>query len=161
MTDDQSEPCMDDLVVNRTITIPADELVFATSRSSGPGGQNVNKTNTRVTLLFDLEHTQALSSDERAAVREALAERINANGVLRVVAQRERSQLTNKNVAVARLRDLIRYAVTPAAERTPTLPTQAARKARLASKRAHSALKRGRAETKRLRRAGTGADETE
>ncbi len=152
---------MDDLVVNNTITIPANELVFTTSRSSGPGGQNVNKTNTRVTLLFDLERTQALSSDESAAVREALAGRINANGVLRVVAQRERSQLANKNLAVARLRELILYAVTPAAERTPTLPTRAAREGRLASKRAHSALKCGRAEARQLRREETAVDETE
>lgn len=152
---------MDDLIITDTIIIPAHELMFIVSRSSGPGGQHVNKTSTRVTLLFDLEHTTALSDSQRAAIRTALAKRINANGVLRIVAQRKRSQLANKNLAVARLRQLILQAVTPTAERIPTSPSAAARESRLADKRAHGALKRSRAEAGRLLHKYTHTEESE
>ena len=78
------------------------ELVFNMSRSSGPGGQNVNKVNTRVTLLFDLEGSTSLSAEQRALVRQRLPGRISKEGVLRVVSQRHRTQLANRDAVSAR-----------------------------------------------------------
>jgi ribosome-associated protein len=75
------------------------ELVFSTSRSSGPGGQNVNKVNTRVTLLFDIEGSASLSARQKALLRRRFPGRINKNGVLRVVSQRHRTQLANRDAA--------------------------------------------------------------
>jgi ribosome-associated protein len=127
------------------LDIPDEELDFTTSRSGGPGGQNVNKVNTRVTLLFDVDGSPLLSEQQRQALRTRLAGRINKGGVLRVVSQRHRTQLANREAAVRRFADLLREALTEAPERVPVeLPVRLDRK-RLEEKRRRGRLKRDRA----------------
>ncbi len=126
------------------IEIPDEELVFTTSRSSGPGGQNVNKVSTRVTLLFDLEHTTALTERQRELLHERLAGRISRSGVLRVVSQRHRTQSANREAAVTRFATLVAEALAEAPERVPTkIPAQINQK-RLEEKRRRSRVKQAR-----------------
>jgi ribosome-associated protein len=126
------------------LEIPDDELEFTTSRSSGPGGQNVNKVSTRVTLLWDVQHSASLSDQEREAVRNRLGGRINRNGILRVVSQRHRTQSANREAALARFADLISEALTEAPERVPTDVPMLVNKRRLEDKRRRSRVKQTR-----------------
>lgn len=82
--------------VAENLVIPDGELTFVADRSSGPGGQNVNKVNTRVTLLFDVEGSTVLSAQQRMLLRQRLSGRIGKTGILRVVSQRHRTQLANR-----------------------------------------------------------------
>src|SRR4029450_13061242 len=93
------------------VEIPEAELEFVASRSGGPGGQNVNKVSSRVTLRFDLERTTALSAEQRSRMRARLASRINKDGVLQVTSQVTRSQDLNREDAVARFAELLRAAL--------------------------------------------------
>ena len=125
------------------LDIPGGELTFTTSRSSGPGGQNVNKVNTRVTLLFEVE-SPSLSEQQRQAVRTRLAGRINREGVLRVVSQRHRTQLANRETAVQRFADLLREALAEEPERVPVRLPETVNEKRLEAKRRRSRTKRER-----------------
>lgn len=126
------------------LEIPDEELDFATSRSSGPGGQNVNKVNTRVTVLFNVDTSTALSSGQRELLRERLGGRISRAGVLRVVSQRHRTQLANRDAAVERLVQLARDALTEEPERIPVAVPRQAKERRLEEKRRRGSLKRDR-----------------
>ena len=126
------------------LEIPDEELEFATSRSSGPGGQNVNKVNTRVTVLFDVDRSAALSEAQRALVRERLGTRISKAGVLRVVSQRHRTQLANRDAAVERLVELMRDALSENPKRVPVKMPAAVRERRLEDKRRRGSIKRER-----------------
>jgi ribosome-associated protein len=126
------------------LEIPDAELVFKTSRSSGPGGQNVNKVNTRVTLLFDVGGSPSLSAEQRSLLRERLPGRINKDGVLRVTSQRHRTQLANREAAVQRFAALLHGALTESAERVPVALPQRAKERRLEAKRRRGRLKRER-----------------
>jgi ribosome-associated protein len=130
--------------VTEDLEIADREISFTTSRSSGPGGQNVNKVNTRVTLLFDLEESESLSAQQRALLRDRLPGRINKHGVLRVVSQRHRTQLANRDAAVERFVELVREALTEAPERVPSAPPDQADEKRLEAKRRRGRLKRER-----------------
>jgi ribosome-associated protein len=90
--------------------IPESELAFRASRSSGPGGQNVNKLNTRVTVLFNVAGSPSLSAEQKQQVRSRLTGRIDKNGVLHVVSQKHRSQEANRRAAVERLQQLVQEA---------------------------------------------------
>ena len=125
--------------VTRTVVVPPGEIRLRTSRSSGPGGQHAQKSETRVEAIFDVEASSALSDAQK---RRVLAK---AGPVLRAIAQDERSQLRNKELAVERLVEALREALRVPRHRTPTRPTAAARQRRLEEKK-----RRG--ETKRLRR---------
>jgi ribosome-associated protein len=130
-----------DLVVNRSLTIPADELTWRFSRSSGPGGQGVNTTSSRVEVRWDAQESRVLPP----AARRRLLARI-PDGVLGAVAADERSQWQNRRVARDRLRAVVLAAIAPPPpSRRPTRPSRAAVERRLTAKR-----RRG--ETKRLRR---------
>ena len=127
------------------LEIPEGELGFTTSRSSGPGGQNVNKVNTRVTLLFDVEASPSLADEQRTILWERLSGRINREGVLRVVSQRHRTQLANREAVVQRFTRLLREALTEAPERVPVDVPRAVEQKRLEEKRRRGRLKRDRA----------------
>jgi ribosome-associated protein len=125
--------------VTRSVRVPRSEIELRFSRSSGPGGQHANTSETRVEAVFDVEASSALTTGQkRRVVRKA-------GPVLRAVAQDERSQLRNRELAVERLVEALREALRVERRRVPTRPTEASRERRLEDKR-----RRGR--TKRLRR---------
>jgi ribosome-associated protein len=135
----------EDLRVNSWLVIPAGELHERFSRSSGPGGQSVNTTDSRVELSFDVQRSPALPEYARERALQRLSSRL-ADGVLTVASSQERSQLMNRTAARERLTSLLREAVSPPRRpRVATKPSRGARERRLQDKRR-------RAETKRNRR---------
>ena len=114
------------------------------SRSPGPGGQNVNKVNTKVTLRLCLDSLEGLSDAEAARLRETLASRITGAGELVIAASEERSQRANLDRAYARMEALIANAARLPRQRRPTKPSRAAREERLNSKRRRGQVKAGR-----------------
>lgn len=131
-----------DVVVDEGLTIPAAELRFTTARSSGPGGQNVNKVESRVTLLFPVLDSRVLAPEQRERILEQLATRIGKDGVLRVSSQRHRTQAANRRQAAERLGELLRDALAEEPERRPTRVPPRARRRRLKEKRHRSEIKR-------------------
>jgi ribosome-associated protein len=134
----------DSISITATLAIPAEELEFAVSRSSGPGGQGVNTTDSRVELRFDVASSPSLSEQQRARLLEVLGGRLDRDGRLRVVAQTHRSQLLNRRAAVERLQALLADALRPRTPRRPTRPSTAAKRERLETKRRRGAVKRKR-----------------
>ncbi len=130
--------------VNQELDIPESELTFVTSRSSGPGGQNVNKVDTRVTLLFDVGASASLTDEQRRRVFERLAGRINREGILRVVSQRHRTQSANREAVVSRFAGLLRDTLMEERERIPVTVPAGANERRLAEKRHRKRIKRER-----------------
>ena len=126
------------------LALPDEELSFTTSRSGGPGGQNVNKLETRVTLRFDLAGSPSLTEEQRARLRERLATRITRDGVLHVTSQRHRSQMANRDAAVERFVELVEEALREEVPRKKTRPSRAAKARRLEEKRRQSGRKRER-----------------
>ena len=111
------------------------EFVFTTSRSSGPGGQHVNKVSTRVELRFNLTQSQLLAETVKEIIHTKLAAKINSEGEIILVSQSERSQLMNKEKVIEKFYLLIIKALTPVKKRKPTKPSQAAIEKRLEEKR--------------------------
>ena len=126
--------------VTRTVELPLSEVDFRTSRSSGPGGQHAQKTETRVEALFDVERSEALSDVQK---RRVVA---RSGPVLRAIAQDERSQARNRELALERLVAQLREALRVPRKRRPTKPPQASVERRLDEKRRRSRLKRLRAD---------------
>jgi ribosome-associated protein len=131
---------------SRGIFIAEDELVFKFSRGGGPGGQNVNKVNTRVTVLFDAANSKSFSDVQKERILKGLASRADKDGVIRVVSQRYRTQKANREAAVERLEELLRGALKKKAVRKKTRVPEAAKRERLEKKRRRSFLKKQRAE---------------
>ena len=130
--------------ITNDISINEDELVFKVSRSSGPGGQNINKLNTRVTLLFDVANCESLSDKQKQRILTRLSSRADKNGVLRIVSQKFRTQGANRRAAVERLQQLIADAMKTKPLRKKSKVPYSAKKRRLEDKRRRSMLKRQR-----------------
>jgi ribosome-associated protein len=125
--------------VTRSVTLPAEEIQLRFSRSSGPGGQHAQRSETRVEAILDVEASSALTEAQKKRVIA------RAGPVLRAIAQDERSQWRNRELAVERLIETLREALKVPRKRRPTKPTAASRRRRLEQKKRRS-------ETKRLRR---------
>jgi len=128
------------------VDVSEHELTFTFDRSTGPGGQNVNKVNTRVTLTFPVRDSLSLSRQQKNQVMEHLASRITQEGILRIVSSKERTQLANRRAALSRFVQLMSEAFQPRPERKPTRPPASVDRKRLDAKKRRSSVKRARAE---------------
>lgn len=126
------------------LVIPEGELVVRRTRSGGPGGQNVNKVATRIELEFDVTRSAVLSPDEKHRIRAKLSARLSAAGVLRIVAQSERTQARNEAEARRRFAAVLARALAVPRPRHATRPTRASQARRVDAKRRHGTLKRNR-----------------
>jgi ribosome-associated protein len=124
------------------VAVPVAELEFRASRASGPGGQGVNTTDSRVELRFDLAGSPSLSEEAKELALRRLGPRVDSGGVLRVVAQAQRSQLANRRAAVERFAELLAAALATPRARRPTRPTRSSSARRVESKRRRSDTKR-------------------
>jgi ribosome-associated protein len=131
--------------ITDTLWLPDTEVEYRTSRSGGPGGQNVNKVSTRVTLLFDLAGSGTLTEEQRRSISERLGSRTNKDGVLRVVSQRHRTQLANREAATERFARLMAEALAETPERRPATVSEGAKERRLEEKHLRARIKRERA----------------
>lgn len=131
-----------ELVITSACSLRRAELSFRTSRSGGPGGQHVNKVETRVELLFDVQRSPSLSGDQRKRILEKLPGRIDAGGVLHVVASASRSQWENKERAIEIFVALLRDALKIRRVRKKTRPSASSRERRLLQKKRRQEAKR-------------------
>jgi ribosome-associated protein len=132
----EGESSVNRIPVTRSVSIGRSEIRFRTSRSSGPGGQHAQKTETRVEALFDVEASPSLTEGQKARVIE------RAGPVLRAIAEDERSQLRNRELALERLVSTLREALRVRRARRPTRPSRQAVEERLTAKRHRSKVKR-------------------
>jgi ribosome-associated protein len=136
---------MDVVRVTSSCSIPISELRFRFSKSGGPGGQNVNKRETQVELLFDVAASPSIGPRQRERALRRLAPRLDESGVLHIVASEERTQGRNRDIAVERFRDVMRQALAPdPPKRRPSKPSKASKERRLEGKRRRSETKRQR-----------------
>ena len=126
------------------ITIPFNELTFETSRSGGPGGQNVNKVETRVRLLWDVSHTTALTPQQQSTLMKSrfIQERLDSAGVLALVCDSHRTQKLNREEVLNRLYEIITKALQPKKKRVPTRPSKASVRRRKEEKERRSIVKK-------------------
>ena len=134
----------EDIDIQPSLRIPASELQLEFSRSTGPGGQHVNKVETRVTILFDIDASEVLNDHQRSILKEMLRSRVSKDGVLRVSCEESRSQATNRELARERFAGLIREALRSRKKRVPTKATRASKRRRMDEKRKRGDIKRGR-----------------
>jgi ribosome-associated protein len=132
------------LTVDESLSIPRSELDVRVSRSSGAGGQHVNKTSSRVEIFWNIATSRALTEDQRSRLQSKLASRLTGEGSIRIVASDMRSQIRNRDLAEERLAETVRRALVVPRKRKPTRPTRAAKEARLESKKRQSDKKRNR-----------------
>lgn len=133
-----------DLRISPTVMVPASELSWRFSRSSGPGGQHVNTTDSRAELMWNVAKTAALTDGQLQLLLRRLGPRL-VDGVITVTAAEERSQLRNREIALAKLADIVRAGLVPEVIRRPSKPTRG-------SARRHRAAKEIRSATKQQRR---------
>lgn len=120
------------------------ELTFTTSRSSGPGGQNVNKVNSKVTLMFNVPLSQILTDEEKAIILQKLSTRLTKEGVLILSSQDKRSQLQNKEAVLLKFDELLQKAFTKKKKRKATKPSKSAVQNRINKKKQHAEKKKWR-----------------
>jgi len=133
------------LIINPELRLPQAEVRYRTTRSSGPGGQHVNKTETQVELSFDVAHSPSLTEAQRQRLLSQLKNLIDRDGVLHLTAQSERSQLRNREIVTARFQEVLAAAVREPKKRKHTQPSAVSKERRLQNKKR-------RAEVKHLRR---------
>ena len=129
------------LHITSSVQIPLSELRFRTSRSSGPGGQNVNKLESRVELVFDVAGSPSLTDDEKNILFTHLASRIDARGILHISSQKSRSQWENKQLVIEKLVSLLHGALKVRRKRVKTSPTHSSKERRVQSKKKHGQKK--------------------
>ena len=134
------------LRISDSLSIPAHELQFRFARSSGPGGQHVNRTASQVELLWDVKNSPSLSKTQRYRIQQALANRIDKEGILHLTSGERRSQLQNRQAVTERFVKLLQEAIKPPQKRIPTRPSQAAKEKRLHDKHHHAQKKQRRRE---------------
>jgi len=144
MSSSNLESFDDQLSITPELTIPLSELRFRFSRSGGPGGQHVNRTETRVELLFDLLQSPSLTDEQRQYLLMRLGSQIDSEGVLHIVSSLTRSQYDNRADAITRFQALLRRALHRPRHRIATRPGRAAAERRLQAKRQHSQHKQTR-----------------
>ena len=132
------------LQITDDLTIPMDEITFRFSRAGGPGGQNVNRTATRVELVFDLASSPSLRDAQRQLLQERLAGYLDSTGTLHLTSGATPSQWRNRQDVLERFRALLARGLRREPTRVPTRPSRGARRARLESKRRRSQKKRRR-----------------
>ena len=127
----------------RSISIPESELHFSFARSGGPGGQNVNKVETKVTVIFDFATSQSLSWEEKGRLghHPLVLQTLNSDGAIAITSQAHRSQVLNRADAVQKLHDLLRQALRPKRKRIPTKKTRSSERKRLEGKKVRSKSK--------------------
>ena len=130
--------------IREDLAISDDELELSASRSSGPGGQHVNKVSSRVTLRFDVAGSPSLDDGQKRRIAHRLGNRITRDGVLVLHAQAHRSQAMNRALVIERFAEMLREALKRRRPRRKTRPTKASRERRLSDKRQRSAVKRKR-----------------
>jgi len=133
-----------ELVITKVVKIPLDELRYQFVRSSGPGGQHVNRSATQVELTFDLAGSPSLDDAQKAQAIAALKSYVDKAGVLHLASQASRSQLYNRKDVTARFVELMRRALRVPKKRRPTRPTAGSKERRLSAKRRRSDTKRER-----------------
>ncbi len=128
--------------IHNRLSIPEHELRFRFARSGGPGGQHVNKAATKVELLFDIRNSQSLSDSQRERIERKLKNRISSEGILSVEVQDTRSQVKNREIAIARFREILAEALKTRRKRVSTSPPVKAREKRLQEKKKRSEVKK-------------------
>ena len=127
--------------ITGSTVISEGDIVYRFSRSAGPGGQNVNKLNTRVTLLFDIDHSRGLTAEQKQRLFDRLSSRISDDGLLTVVSQRHRTQSANRKSAQNRLVELLKAALRDLPVRKETGVPHGEKQKRLRRKRRRSEIK--------------------
>ena len=130
------------IVLSHSLKIQIAELQFKTSRSGGPGGQNVNKLETRVEVLFDIANSPSIPEYIRQRLLSNLTSQLDSSGIMHVIAQDTRSQWKNKHLAIERLTDILKSALIVRRKRVATKPTHTSREIRIRSKKARGQTKR-------------------
>jgi ribosome-associated protein len=129
------------VLINDDLEIPQSELSFRYARSSGPGGQNVNKVATKVTLLFDVQASESLGDDQKSLIEQRLANRISSAGILHFTSQRHRTPSANQREVLQRFAELVGDALRERPKRKRTRMPSSAKRRRLDSKRRRSQVK--------------------
>ena len=139
---------MESVEINQNLSIPLSELSFSAVRSGGPGGQNVNKVNTKVRIEFDLENSPSLTDEQKDMIRKRLRNRISGEGILQVSSQKSRHQASNREDAIHRFALLLSGALQKRKKRRKTKVPKAARQARLEDKKKRGLLKKSRSQSR-------------
>jgi len=130
------------MVWNNKRMVPENELHFAFARSSGAGGQNVNKTSTKVMVSWSVDRSRVFTLEEKDRLKIKLSSRLTSRGELAIACETERTQWRNRSLAITRLNDLVTRALRVPKKRHPTRPNYASKLKRLESKKKHSKVKK-------------------
>lgn len=130
-----------EVFINSNLSISRDELDFRFSRSGGPGGQHVNRVESKVELLFDVKNSTSLSESQKAQLLKKLASQLDNDGVLHIVDQTHRSQSRNREEAILKFQKLLQETLKPRKKRKKTKPTKSSIERRLQSKKRQSEKK--------------------